>query len=63
MINRFRLAAALALLLGSGGAAPAQSMPDYMAPISGKTTSTPADVATKDVLALNTGMFELYGDA
>ncbi|MGN1285699.1 MAG: hypothetical protein ACI4XG_03840, partial [Bradyrhizobium sp.] len=63
MTNRFRLAAALALLLGSGDAALAQSLPDYMAPISGKTTSTPADVATKDVLALNTGMFELYGDA
>ena len=27
------------------------------------TWSTPADTATKDVLALNTGMFELYGDA
>ncbi|BBC00605.1 MULTISPECIES: hypothetical protein [Bradyrhizobium] len=63
MINRFGLAAALALLLGSSSTAPAQSLPDYMGPISGKTSSTPADVATKDVLALNTGMFELYGDA
>ena len=64
MTHRFRLVvAALAMLLGSGGAALAQSLPDYMAPISGKTTSTPADIATKDVLALNTGMFELYGDA
>ena len=34
-----------------------------MAPISGKTAATPADIATKDMLALNTGMFELYGDA
>ena len=63
MINRFGLAVALALLLGSSSTAPAQSLPDYMGPISGKTSSTPADVATKDVLALNTGMFELYGDA
>ena len=34
-----------------------------MAPIAGKSTATAADIATKDVLALNTGMFELYGDA
>jgi hypothetical protein len=34
-----------------------------MAPIAGKTAATAADIATKDVLALNTGMFELYGDA
>ena len=34
-----------------------------MAPISGLTTTTPAETATKNVLALNTGMFELYGDA
>ena len=34
-----------------------------MAPISGKTAAKPADIATKDMLALNTGMFELYGDA
>ena len=34
-----------------------------MAPIAGKTAATPAETATKDMLALNTGMFELYGDA
>ena len=34
-----------------------------MAPIAGKTAATPAETATKDVLALNTGMFELYSDA
>lgn len=53
----------VALLLGTCGAAQAQTLPGYMAPISGLTTSTPADTATKDMLALNTGMFELYGDA
>jgi hypothetical protein len=63
MSCRFRLVAALALLLCGGGSALAQSLPDYMAPISGKTASTPADVATRDVLALNSSMFELYGDA
>src|SRR4030081_2625312 len=41
----------------------AQSLPSYMAPIAGKTAATSADIATKDMLALNTGMFELYGDA
>src|ERR1700736_6441159 len=52
-------------MLSSGGgiAANAQNLPSYMAPIAGRTTATPADIATKDVLALNTGMFELYGDA
>lgn len=51
------------ILIGGFGYADAQTLPSYMAPISGLTTATPADVATKDVLALNTGMFELYGDA
>jgi hypothetical protein len=31
--------------------------------ITGRTASSPADTATKNVLALNTGMFELYRDA
>ena len=44
-------------------AARADSLPPYMQPIAGRTTSTAADTATKNVLALNTGMFELYGDA
>ena len=34
-----------------------------MAPIAGTTVSSPAETATKNMLALNTGMFELYGDA
>jgi hypothetical protein len=34
-----------------------------MAPISGRTVSSPGETATNNVLALNTGMFELYGDA
>ncbi len=55
--------AVLALLLSSSATVHAQSLPPYMAPISGMATTTPADIATKDVLALNTGMFELYGDA
>jgi len=52
-----------AILLCGGGVANAQGLPSYMAPIAGQTSATPGEVATKDVLALNTGMFELYGDA
>jgi hypothetical protein len=58
----FRLAL-VATLLGGTALAQAQSLPAYMDPISGLTTSTQSETATKDVLALNTGMFELYGDA
>lgn len=53
----------VAIFLGSTMLAHAQSLPAYMGPISGTVTSTPAETATKDMLALNTGMFELYGDA
>ncbi|TMJ93734.1 MAG: hypothetical protein E6G77_23635 [Alphaproteobacteria bacterium] len=50
-------------LLGLGSVAYAQNLPSYMEPITGRTSSSPAGTATKNVLALNTGMFELYGDA
>src|SRR5947207_373162 len=50
-------------LLGLGSVAYAQNLPSYIEPITGRTSSSPAGTATKNVLALNTGMFELYGDA
>lgn len=53
----------VAFVFCDGGVANAQSLPSYMAPIAGRTSATPGDIATKDVLVLNTGMFELYGDA
>jgi hypothetical protein len=62
-MKRILSLAFIATLLGSTGFGNAQSLPSYMEPISGLATATPADSATKDVLALNTGMFELYGDA
>ncbi|MET0707173.1 MAG: hypothetical protein ABWY82_10070, partial [Tardiphaga sp.] len=40
-----------------------QALPDYMAPIAGRTATSAADIATANTLALNTGMFELYGNA
>src|ERR1700737_268887 len=65
MTRKNCVAAAVVVLLLSGNSqtANAQSLPPTMAPIAGRTTATPADTATKDMLALNTGMFELYGDA
>jgi hypothetical protein len=41
----------------------AQGLPSYMEPIAGKTAAAPADVATKDLLALNSAMFDLYDNA
>jgi hypothetical protein len=54
---------AVVAMLFASTSSNAQTLPAYMAPISGKTAATASDTATKDVLALNTGMFELYGDA
>src|SRR5437660_10316039 len=51
------------LTVVSAGFLIAQDLPSYMAPISGRTVSSPAETATKNVLALNTGMFELYDNA
>lgn len=57
--------ATLAAVVLAGLATPARSqgLPSYMAPISGRTASSPAETATNNVLALNTGMFELYDNA
>jgi hypothetical protein len=62
-MKRFCCGMIVAILFCGGGVANAQGLPSYMAPIAGRTSATPGDIATKDVLALNTGMFELYGDA
>ena len=50
-------------LAGAIGMANADELPDYMQPIAGHPTSTPAETATKNVLALNSSMFELYDSA
>jgi len=55
--------AVAAIMLFSSAVTNEQTLPAYMAPISGKTAAIPSEIATKDMLALNTGMFELYGDA
>ena len=48
---------------GAIGTASAEDLPGYMEPIAGHVASSPAETATKNVLELNTGMFELYGEA
>jgi len=50
-------------LAGAIGTADADDLPDYMQPIAGHTASTSTETATKNVLALNSAMFDLYGDA
>src|SRR6266487_3451142 len=64
LLTRYAYAAMTSImLLGLGTAAKAQDLPSFMAPIAGRTASSPAETATKNVLALNTMMFELYDDA
>jgi hypothetical protein len=41
----------------------AADLPTYMAPIAGTVTSTPAEVADQNLLALNAAMFDLYSTA
>jgi hypothetical protein len=57
--------AAVASMMLAVMAAPATAddLPSYMQPITGRTSVSAGETATQDVLALNTGMFELYGDA
>jgi hypothetical protein len=52
-----------AILLSSGVAQAQTSIPAYMDVIVGATMPGAADVARQNVLALNTGMFDLYGSA
>src|ERR1700731_2263419 len=52
--------AVLTVTLLAGSAASAADTPTYMQTISGPVTSSAAEPATKNVLALNTAMFGLY---
>src|SRR5215216_6861818 len=56
-------AVASMMLVGMGTAVSAQQLPSYMEPIAGRTAVSATEIATKNMLALNTGMFELYDDA
>jgi hypothetical protein len=47
----------------SGSPARADELPSYFKPIVSTERSSPAEIGTKNILALNNTMFELYGDA
>jgi hypothetical protein len=51
------------VLFGSGPGSRADDLPPEVRAIVGKTAGSAAETATQNVLALNTTMFELYGDA
>ena len=55
--------ASIVVMLPFTAAMAQQELPSYMQPIAGRTTTSPGEIATNNVLALNTGMFELYGAA
>jgi hypothetical protein len=58
-----RIAAVAALILTAARGAVAAEVPSAMEPISGIDTSTAQETATKNVLALNSSMFELYDNS
>jgi hypothetical protein len=55
--------AIVAVVLAARPAAHAADLPAYMEPISGIATTTQPEVANNNIIALNTAMFELYGNA
>jgi hypothetical protein len=64
LLERFVCMSLTAIALAAATARTmADDLPSYMEPIAGRTASSPAETATKDVLALNTGMFDLYDAA
>ncbi len=54
---------ALLSALGSGLSANAADVPSYFKEIVGSQTASPAEIGTKNILQLNTTMFELYDNA
>jgi hypothetical protein len=59
LLKAWSVAVAVALLMTTAAEGRAE-VPPAMEPISGINTSTPQDTATKNALALNSSMFELY---
>jgi hypothetical protein len=51
------------VIVGSGSSAQSAELPSYFKEIVGTQTASPAEIGTRNVLQLNTTMFELYGDA
>ena len=69
LLKRYVHAAAVSVVLSgtfvitANPAAQAEDLPSFMQPIAGTTSSSAAATATKNILALNSSMFELYDDA
>jgi hypothetical protein len=64
LLKRFVCATVAAIALsGVSVTMKADDLPAFMEPIAGNTASSAGETAVKNVLALNTGMFELYDDA
>ena len=61
--NRRVLLPSLVVVGSSGSPARAADVPSYFKEIVGTQTASPAEIGTKNILQLNTTMFELYGDA
>jgi hypothetical protein len=55
--------ALLSALVGSVSSARAAELPSYFKEIVGTQASSPAEIGTKNILQLNSTMFELYGEA
>jgi hypothetical protein len=49
--------------VGSGSPARATELPDYLQGLVGTSGSSAGEVATKNILQLNTSMFDLYAEA
>ena len=50
-------------IIGAGSRAQGAEVPIYLQSIVGTQAASPAEVGTKNILQLNTSMFELYDDA
>lgn len=63
MVGLCALLPSLAGIESSGSLARAAELPSYFKEIVGTQIASPAEIGTKNILQLNTTMFELYGDA
>ena len=61
--TRQRIFAIITAMTLAGPAASAAELPAYLQGIVGTSTSSAGEVATKNILQLNTSMFDLYADA
>ncbi|MFZ3326781.1 MAG: hypothetical protein WA231_13205 [Methylocella sp.] len=63
MTHSARATLSASAVFGLGGASHATDLPFYMGVMVGASRSSAGEIATKKILALNTGMFEPYSDA